>query len=64
MSAREIVPLLEAAGWVAAKGGHLQFRHPERPGRVTVPAHGSADLAPATLRAIERQSGVALRSKP
>jgi predicted RNA binding protein YcfA (HicA-like mRNA interferase family) len=65
MKAREMLRALEAAGWyrVPSKGGHLQLRHAERPGRVTVPSHGGADLAPGTLRAIERQSGVDLRRK-
>jgi len=65
MRAREVVQMLEAAGWhrIPSKGGHLQFRHPDRPDRVTVPFHGSDDIAPGTLRAIERQSGVDLRRK-
>ncbi len=66
MRAREVVQKLEAAGWyrIPSKGGHLQFRHPDRQGRVTVPFHGSDDIGPGTLHAIERQSGVVLRSRP
>ena len=65
MRAREVVQMLEAAGWyrIPSKDGHLQFRHPERPGRVTVPFHGGDDIGPGTLRGIESQSGLKLRRK-
>lgn len=43
-------------------GSHKQFRHPDRPGRVTVP-HPKADLKIGTLKSIERQSGLRLRRK-
>jgi predicted RNA binding protein YcfA (HicA-like mRNA interferase family) len=62
MNSRDIIKALEADGWVAVaqKGSHKQFRHPEKPGRVTVP-HPKRDFPIATLRSIERQSGVKLR---
>ena len=46
MRSREVISRLEAAGWreVRQTGSHKQFRHPERPGTVTVP-HPRADLA-------------------
>ena len=46
-------------GWyeVAQVGSHVQFRHPTRKGRVTVP-HPKRDLPIGTLRSIERQSGI------
>ena len=39
---------LEQAGWVlvAPRGSHRQFKHPLRPGRVTVAGRPSDDLAP------------------
>jgi len=62
MTAREVIKLLEAAGWraVAAKGGHRQFKHPDRPGRVTVPFH-RGDIPPGTLRSIAAQAGIPLK---
>lgn len=53
---------LEAAGWrqVGQTGSHVQMKHPERPGRVTV-SHPRKDTPIGTLRSIERQSGVSLR---
>jgi len=62
MQSREVIKALEAAGWqeVARKGSHVQFKHPSRPGRVTVP-HPKRDIPIGTLRSIERQSGIHLR---
>ena len=58
-----VIKQLEAAGWflVATRGSHRQFKHLMRPGRVTVAGKPSDDLAPGTLRSIEKQSGVPLR---
>ncbi|MBC7135790.1 type II toxin-antitoxin system HicA family toxin [Oceanibaculum nanhaiense] len=61
MNSREIIHRLEREGWreVARKGSHVQFKHPVRPGRVTVP-HPKKDIPAGTLRSIERQSGLKL----
>jgi predicted RNA binding protein YcfA (HicA-like mRNA interferase family) len=58
MDSRTVLQKLRAAGWaeVAKKGSHVQLKHPERPGRVTVP-HPKRDLPIGTLKSIERQSG-------
>jgi predicted RNA binding protein YcfA (HicA-like mRNA interferase family) len=65
MKAREVIAALKAAGWfeMRTSGSHQQFRHPARPGVVTVPLHGSRDLKIGTLISIERQSGVTLRRR-
>lgn len=62
MRSRDVIAALAAAGWVevAQKGSHKQFKHPRRPGRVTVP-HPERDLPVGTLKSIERQSGLTLR---
>jgi len=62
LSSRELIRLLENAGWheVRVTGSHHHFRHTQRPGTVTVP-HPVKDVPPGTLRSIERQSGVKLR---
>jgi len=59
---RDIMEALKAAGWrqVAQIGSHRQFKHPSRPGRVTVAGHPSLEMHPKTLRGLERQSGVKL----
>ncbi|MGZ5931790.1 MAG: type II toxin-antitoxin system HicA family toxin [Rhizomicrobium sp.] len=62
LSSREIIRLLEKAGWqqVRVSGSHHHFRHATRAGTVTVP-HPVKDMPPGTLRSVERQSGVKLR---
>jgi predicted RNA binding protein YcfA (HicA-like mRNA interferase family) len=57
-SSREIIQMLEADGWVLARavGSHHQFRHPAKPGKVTVP-HPNKDIPVGTLRSIYRQAG-------
>ncbi|MBQ0819508.1 MULTISPECIES: type II toxin-antitoxin system HicA family toxin [Microvirga] len=62
MDSRDIIAALEADGWqrVAQKGSHVQFKHPTKPGRVTVP-HPKRDIPVGTLRSIERQAGLKLR---
>lgn len=61
MNSRDIVKALEADGWrqVAQKGSHTQFKHPTKPGRVTVP-HPKKELPIGTLRSIEKQAGLKL----
>lgn len=68
MNSRAIIAALKAAGWrqVAQKGSHVQFEHPDRPGRVTLAhqktgPHPKKDIPLGTLRSIERQSGLKLR---
>lgn len=63
MDTRTIISLLKDAGWavVAQKGSHVQLKHPDRPGRVTVP-HPKRDLPIGTIKSIEQQSGLKLRS--
>lgn len=58
MKVREIVKLIEGDGWyrIKAKGGHRQYKHPTKPGRVTVPGQMNADLDGKTERTILRQA--------
>jgi len=55
----EILRLLADEGWllVATRGSHHQFKHPVKPGRVTVPGKPSDELAPGTLNSIRKQAG-------
>ncbi len=59
-----MIRLLERDGWrwVATKGSHRQFRHPWKPGKVTVPGSMGDDLHLETYLSILRQAG--LRRKP
>ena len=52
--------LIEADGWYLARqrSSHRQFKHPTKPGRVTVPGKPSDDLAPGTQNSILKQAGL------
>ncbi len=58
MKVRDIIRLIEADGWylVVTKGNHRQYKHPTKPGRVTIAGHLSHDLAPGTLNSILKQA--------
>jgi predicted RNA binding protein YcfA (HicA-like mRNA interferase family) len=62
MKSREIISVFQRDGWVqvAQKGSHVQFKHPAKKGRVTVP-HPERDVPVGTLKSIEKQSGLKLR---
>jgi predicted RNA binding protein YcfA (HicA-like mRNA interferase family) len=62
MDSRQIIKRLEANGWykVGQAGDHFQFKHPTKPGRVTV-THPRKDFPIGTVKSIERQSGIKLR---
>ncbi|MDI6710422.1 MAG: type II toxin-antitoxin system HicA family toxin [Bacillota bacterium] len=51
---RDILKLLREDGWyqVAQEGSHRQFKHPTKPGRVTVAGHPGDDIPPGTLNNI------------
>lgn len=63
MKLRDVERRLKAEGWFALLGGranHKHFRHPTRPGKVTVPCHpegAPGDINPITLKNIEKHSG-------
>lgn len=58
MKVNDILARLQADGWylVATRGSHRQFKHPAKPGRVTVAGKPSDDLAPGTLNSIPKQA--------
>jgi predicted RNA binding protein YcfA (HicA-like mRNA interferase family) len=57
---REIIIRIERDGWyrVHSKGGHLQYKHPSKKGRVTVAGHPGDDIHPKTLVSILKQAGL------
>ena len=58
MKVREVIKLLEADGWylVAKKGSHRQYKHPTKPGKVTIAGHSGDNIAPGTLNSILKQA--------
>lgn len=59
MTALEIEREIRADGWyyVTTKGSHKQFKHPTKPGKVTIPQH-KGDLDKRTIQSIRRQAGL------
>jgi predicted RNA binding protein YcfA (HicA-like mRNA interferase family) len=59
MKVREAIRLIEEDGWslVATRGSHRQYKHPTKPGRVTIAGKPSDDLAPGTMNSILKQAG-------
>lgn len=52
MKVREAIRLIEDDGWlhIATRGSHRQFKHPTKPGRVTIAGKPFDDLARGTER--------------
>ena len=64
MKVREVIKLLEADSWylVDTKGSHRQYKHPTKPGRVTIAGHSGDDLALGTLNSILKQAQLKMES--
>jgi predicted RNA binding protein YcfA (HicA-like mRNA interferase family) len=60
MKVREILKRPHDDGWyhVVTRGSHRQFKHPTKPGRVTVAGMPNEDIAPGTLNSILKQAGL------
>ena len=59
MRATEIEKLIKADGWYLKnqKGSHRQYKHPTKPGKVTIPFH-KGDLDKSTAKSILKQAGL------
>jgi predicted RNA binding protein YcfA (HicA-like mRNA interferase family) len=60
MKVRDIIKMLEADGWVLSrtKGSHRQYKHPEKPGTLTVAGEPGLELPRGTLNSILKQAGL------
>jgi predicted RNA binding protein YcfA (HicA-like mRNA interferase family) len=60
MKFRDVLRLLEDDGWqlVAHRGSHGQYKHPTKPGKVTVAGKSGADVPKGTAANILRQAGL------
>ena len=60
MKVRDAIKQLEADGWrqERQRGSHRIFRHPTKPGSVTVAGKPGAEIPPGTLGSIRRQAGL------
>lgn len=59
MTARELEKILLAGGWYyfETRGSHKQFKHQEKPGKVTIPQH-KGDVKIRTANTILKQAGL------
>lgn len=59
LSSKEVIRILRADGWyeVNCVGDHHQFRHPTKPGKVTV-IHPEKTMTKNMLKNIEKQAGI------
>jgi predicted RNA binding protein YcfA (HicA-like mRNA interferase family) len=59
MTSDEIIKILKRDGWyaVSQNGSHMQFKHPVKKGRTTVPTHRK-DLPKGTEESILKQAGL------
>ncbi len=57
---RDTIRMIEKDGWylVPARGGHRQYKHPTKRGRVTIPGKAGKDVPPGTLNSILKQAGL------
>ena len=62
MKYRDLIKRIEADGWRLERtvGSHMQYRHPSKPGTVTVAADGklARDVPIGTLNSVLRQAGL------
>ena len=63
MKVREVIKKLEDDGWyqISTVGSHHHYKHPIKPGKVTVAGNSADDVKIGALRAIEKASGVKLK---
>jgi predicted RNA binding protein YcfA (HicA-like mRNA interferase family) len=60
MKVAEMTRLLEREGWELwrTRGSHRQYKHAERPGKVTLAGKPGDTLHPKTLGSILKQAGI------
>ena len=60
MKVRDVIRLVEADGWreKRTRGSHRQFRHPAKPGKVTIAGKPGDDMPEETLGSILKQAGL------
>jgi predicted RNA binding protein YcfA (HicA-like mRNA interferase family) len=62
MKYRDLIKKTEGEGWKheSTRGSHMQFGHPTRSGKLTVPGGGklSRDVPQGTLNSILKQAGI------
>ena len=57
---RNVIMMIERDGWrlVRTTGSHRQYKHPNKPGTVTVAGKPNLDVPRGTLNSILKQAGL------
>ena len=60
MKVRDVIRLVENDGWflVRTRGSHRHYKHPNKPGLVTIAGHPGVDMPKGTLNSILKQAGL------
>jgi predicted RNA binding protein YcfA (HicA-like mRNA interferase family) len=60
MKVRGVIKVIRFDGWqlVYTNGSHRHFKHPTKPGKVTIAGHLGDEVPPGTLRSIMKQAGL------
>jgi len=60
MKVREAINMIEANGWYLSRtrGSHRHYKHPAKPGIVTIAGHPNIDIPKGTLNSILKQAGL------
>ncbi len=58
----EVLRTLRSLGWVVVvqRGSHVQLKHPDRLGRVTIPIHAGETIGLRLLASILSQAGLSV----
>jgi predicted RNA binding protein YcfA (HicA-like mRNA interferase family) len=60
MKVRDAIKLVQADGWwlERTRGSHRQFRHPTKPGTVTISGKEGLEIPRGTMNSILKQAGL------
>jgi mRNA interferase HicA len=60
MKCSELLRLLLKDGWtvVSTKGSHMKMKHPQKPGMLIFPDHGSHEMGKGMERKILKEAGL------
>lgn len=63
MKVREVIRMIERDGWVLVRqrGNHRQFKHPTKPGVVTIAGKPSTEVPIGTLHSVLQQAALERR---
>ena len=60
MNFRDVEKIVKDDGWyqIGQRGSHHYYKHPIKPGKVTIPEHKGRDIHLDTLKSIKKQAGL------